>query len=120
MFQRRLNALAFPVLSRIAMPRNSTPSAFSALDVAARAGASSRHGPHHEPHTLTTTVLPAKSASAILLPSRPGPARSGAGLRSAGSTLVIAPSPLTKPPVVWSADVLLHDASTTSSTSVAA
>ena len=60
--------------------------------------ASARHGAHHEPHTMTTTGLPRKSATSIGLAvevlarrARPGPPR------SAASTVRIAPSPVTKP-----------------------
>ena len=54
-----------------------------------RSGASCRHGGHHEPQTLITTTLSAKSAVEMvsLLPSFV-PETVAAGLRWAGGTTV--------------------------------
>ena len=52
------NARTTLAVSVVSTPRNATPRDASAFDSATRSGVSSRHGGHHEPHTLITSVLP--------------------------------------------------------------
>src|SRR5437867_279263 len=48
------------------------------------AGASHRHGAHHDAQKFTTTTLPRRLARRTLPPPRAGPETSGAGWRAAG------------------------------------
>ncbi len=51
-----MKASALGGLSRMSMPRKRTPDALKCVASAARSGASSRHGVHHEPQKFSTTT----------------------------------------------------------------
>ena len=52
------NARTTFVVSVVSTPRKATLRGASALASATRSGVSSRHGGHHDPHTLITSVFP--------------------------------------------------------------
>ncbi len=63
---------------------NLTGSALKCVASAASAGASRRHGAHHDPQKLITTTLPRSAASLNLLPVSVVPLIAGAGGREPG------------------------------------
>ena len=79
------NARTIGAASVESTPRNTTscfaPSFFAA---AIRSGVSSRHGGHHVAQSLSTSVLPRKSASETGLPSIVVRWKSGAGAPTCG------------------------------------
>src|SRR6187200_3126427 len=95
---RRSNASGLAVLpgSRTLIPRKATrdPRFFAA---ALSLPLSARHGPHHDPQTLTTTGFPAKSCSETCLPCSVAPLTSSGTLRLSTGTRDTEPSPATYP-----------------------
>src|ERR1700733_841234 len=80
-------------------PRHATPRDASPFASAIRSGVSSRHGGHHEPHTLITSVLPRKSASRTALPPVVVSVKGGAGRPTTGpGSCAAAPSGQTPAP----------------------
>ena len=65
-------------------PRKTTSSCAVAADSAIRSGVSSRHGGHHEPHTLITSVMPRYVASVTVRPSMVVNRKAGAGRPASG------------------------------------
>src|SRR6266487_2760466 len=70
--------------SRSSTPTNRTPRGRHSCESAASAGASPRHGAHHDAQKFTTTTLPRRLARRSLPPPRAEPETSGAGWRAAG------------------------------------
>src|SRR5680860_398168 len=79
------NALAEARLSRVLIPTNRTPRSACCRASRTRSGVSARQGPHHDPQTLITTILPAQSESRNESPSRVVPSSSGAFVRLVGA-----------------------------------
>ena len=95
----RTNACAGAVVrSRVLRPRNSTSSPTRSY-ASTSSGASCRQGAHQEPHTFTTTTLPAKSSVEMRSPSSmsDGPSSVGASGRWLRSKMVTVPSPMANP-----------------------
>src|SRR5690606_29247302 len=65
-------------------PTNRTPCSRVFWCTCSSSGISLRQGPHHDPHTFTTTTSPRRSARSSESPSRVSPAIVGAGGRSPG------------------------------------
>ena len=89
---RFTNARAETTLSRVYTPRNCTSGCFT--DNSWSAGASARHGEHHDAQTLSTNTFPALAVK--VPPSSVGPETTGASLRSAWGIKVATPFPAIK------------------------
>src|ERR1700736_6119821 len=86
-----MNARTIGAASVESTPRNTTsPFAATFFAAAIRSGVSSRHGGHHVAHSLSTSVLPRKSASETGLPSTVVRWKSGAGAPTCGPVRVSA------------------------------
>ncbi len=86
-----MNARTIGAASVESTPRNTTsPLPPSFLAAAIRSGVSSRHGGHHVAHSLSTSVLPRKSASDTGLPSSVVRWKSGAAVPTWGPVRVSA------------------------------
>src|SRR6266568_3210482 len=83
-------------------PTKRTPRKRVSAATRARTGASFRHGPHHEPQKLSTTVWPRQPAMSRCPPVSVVPEISGArGRCAAGMTWPTAGSPPNPEPVRW-------------------